>query len=446
MYSSLGEANVPSSSLKAGLIGLGVFTVLCGPILGLWAYARWANRLPPWRPAGPPMPSPNGYTQAVALLAQLPSNRYTGPLPRWPDGPPDQLRRVLLPARPLFDRLRATFHQEWRAPLVTSFFAPPFPDTARFREGALFFVAGSILARSEGDLGEAMQCRLDAMELGSKVPRGGGLDHFLGAGWLAHDEGFVGAERLAPVLPATAIPRALARVRRIRQTWPRFAEMLEGERVTTLASLTELFQNYQQPTPISTLRYLWEQVGPEVGEDRSKVGEELHLWLTPKRAALRNLDCYFRQVIARSQQPVGRRPPIPLPSDAVSRNFVSQDTFCRTEALWWGVQAELALLEVALAVRMHRLEQGRYPTWLSEIRRRWLPSVPRDPWGQPIRYRLKQGQPMIYSLGPDGQDDGGQPVRPRYLPGWKRGDLVFGRLLTRRTVSWPASTRSGPGR
>jgi hypothetical protein len=437
----------PSSSLKIGLIGLGVCTVLCGPILGLWAYARWANRLPPWRPAGPPMPSPNGYTQAVARLAQLRIPRADGPLSRWPEGPPDQLRRVLLPAQPVLDQVRATFQQEWRAPLVTSFFGPPFPDTARFREGALFFVAGSILARSEGDLGKAMQCRLDAMELGSKVSRGGGFSyHFLAAGLVCHNAGFAGAERLAPVLPATAIPSALERVRRIRRSWPRFAEMLEGERVTILASLTELFQDDRQPTPISTLRYLWEQVGPEVGEDRSKVGEALRFWLTPKRAALRNLDGYFRQAVIRSQQPVGRRPALLLPTDAVSRNFVSEDTFGRTEAHWWGVQAELALLEVALAIRMHRLEQGRYPTRISEVGRQWLPSVPRDPWGQPIRYRLKRGQPVIYSLGPDGRDEGGQPVRPRYLPGWKHGDLVFGKLLTRRTVSWPASTRSSAGR
>jgi hypothetical protein len=107
-----GETNVPSSSLKAGLIGVGVLAALCGPILGLWAYARWANQLPPPQPAPPPLPSPNGYTQAVVLLARLPVLRYAGPLSRWPDGPPDQLRRVLLPARPLLDQVRATFRLE----------------------------------------------------------------------------------------------------------------------------------------------------------------------------------------------------------------------------------------------------------------------------------------------------------------------------------------------
>jgi hypothetical protein len=435
---------VPSSSLRAGLIGVEVIAVLCGPILGLWAYAHWANQLPPAQPAPSQLPSPNGYTQAVALLARLPKARYAAPLSRWPDGRPDRLRRILLPARPLLDQLRATFRLKWRAPLVTSFYSLPFPDTARFREGALCFVAESNLAQSEGDLGEAMQRRLDAMELGNKVLRGGGLIHFLGAAEVAHDAGFVGAERLAPVLPAAAIPRSLARVRRIRQTWPRFSEMLDVERITTLTSFAELFQDYQQPTPISTLRYLWKEVGPEAGEDRSKVGAELQLWLTPKRAALRDLDRYFRQAIALSQQPVGRRAAISVPGDPVSRDFVAgEDGFRNMEADWWGIQAELALLEVALAVRMHRLEHGRSPTRLSEIQRRWLPAVPRDPWGQPIRYRLKRRQAVIYSVGPDGRDDDGRPVRPRDLAHWKNGDLVFGRLLARRTVNRSAWTHSG---
>ena len=88
----------------------------------------------------------------------------------------------------------------------------------------------------------------------------------------------------------------------------------------------------------------------------------------------------------------------------------------------------LALLEVALAVRMHYLEHGRYPARLAEVSRRWLPEVPRDLWDQPIAYHLKNGRPVIYSLGPDGKDDGGQPADPIDLTPATRGDLVFGHL------------------
>jgi hypothetical protein len=66
-----------------------------------------------------------------------------------------------------------------------------------------------------------------------------------------------------------------------------------------------------------------------------------------------------------------------------------------------------------------------------------------DPWGQPIHYRLKQGQAVIYSVGPDARDDDGKPVRLRDLAHWKTSDLVFGMLLASRTVNRQALTDDG---
>src|SRR5207245_1249906 len=98
---------------------------------------------------------------------------------------------------------------------------------------------------------------------------------------------------------------------------------------------------------------------------------------------------------------------------------------------WEREGTHLALLEVALAVRMYYLEHGRYPGRVSEISKKWLPAVPIDLWDQPIAYRLKDGQPIIYSLGPDGKDDGGRPADPIGLTPGSRGDLVFGKMSHR---------------
>jgi hypothetical protein len=36
-------------------------------------------------------------------------------------------------------------------------------------------------------------------------------------------------------------------------------------------------------------------------------------------------------------------------------------------------------------------------------------SIPIDPYdGKPIRFRIVDGQPTVYCVGPDGQDDGGK--------------------------------------
>jgi hypothetical protein len=421
---------VPSSSLKSGLIvGLGSLGVLGVLITFLWGYALWANTTPPYQPALPPLPSPNGYTQTAAILAQMPSwPQQVRPLTSWPDGPPAKIRMIVLPARPLLDQIRAAFRLDWRVPFDRA--GDMTPELGQFREGALHFIAESILAQSEGDVRTAMERRLDAMELGSKVARGGSLIYGIGPGWIGHGGGFIGAERLLPELPASALPGALERVRRIRRSWPRFPEMLEVERMTGLARLSKIGHDYWQPTPVSMLQYLWEQVGPDGNRDRGAVRGELLFWLTPKREALLHLDECFRYAIAESKKPVRRRRAVSAPSDPVSAMFTDPSILPRVESLWWEVETELDLLEVALAVRMHRLDRGRYPARLGGIERRWLPQGPRDPWGQSIVYRLQHGQPVIYSLGPDGRDDGGRAVSPGRLPHWTTGDLVFGRLYS----------------
>jgi hypothetical protein len=101
------------------------------------------------------------------------------------------------------------------------------------------------------------------------------------------------------------------------------------------------------------------------------------------------------------------------------------------------MKTDLALLEVALAVRMHYVYNGYHPRRLADIDRRWLPHPPVDLWDQPVQYRLNGERPVIYSLGMNGKDDGGQDVNPdqtthQYESGTSiPGDVVFGRLSRR---------------
>jgi hypothetical protein len=62
----------------------------------------------------------------------------------------------------------------------------------------------------------------------------------------------------------------------------------------------------------------------------------------------------------------------------------------------------------ALAIERFRLAEGRRPASLDEIAPRYLPTVPVDPCdGQPIRFRPLPKGYMVYSVGRDGQDNGG---------------------------------------
>lgn len=85
-------------------------------------------------------------------------------------------------------------------------------------------------------------------------------------------------------------------------------------------------------------------------------------------------------------------------------------------------QAFLAGTECLIAVRRYALAHGTLPPDLqTAAREAGLPSVPVDPFsGQPMRYRVLNGKPLVYSVGPDRKDDAG-------LVEWKGGpgDILF---------------------
>ncbi len=67
-------------------------------------------------------------------------------------------------------------------------------------------------------------------------------------------------------------------------------------------------------------------------------------------------------------------------------------------------------LTVAMALELYKRSQGGYPASLNDLVPRYLPAVPADRIdGRPIRYRLVEGKPVVYSVGVDRDDDGGQP-------------------------------------
>ena len=94
----------------------------------------------------------------------------------------------------------------------------------------------------------------------------------------------------------------------------------------------------------------------------------------------------------------------------------SQARFSETLAV-----AQNALLEVTLALRAYQLAHGRYPAQLSALVPGYLHAVPDDPFALsgPLRYTLHGQQCVLYSVGPDGKDDGGVPSADGQGTPWK---------------------------
>ena len=71
---------------------------------------------------------------------------------------------------------------------------------------------------------------------------------------------------------------------------------------------------------------------------------------------------------------------------------------------------------VMLAVERFRLRHGHWPMTLDELPTDLLVRVPTDPLdGKPLRYVRRAGEVVIYSIGMNRRDDGGDVTEPKSL-------------------------------
>jgi hypothetical protein len=71
-------------------------------------------------------------------------------------------------------------------------------------------------------------------------------------------------------------------------------------------------------------------------------------------------------------------------------------------------RARLTLAAAALAVERRRIDAGTWPDSLAALVPEYLGEVPLDPFtGAPVRYVIGDRGVLLYSIGPNGRDDGG---------------------------------------
>ena len=97
-------------------------------------------------------------------------------------------------------------------------------------------------------------------------------------------------------------------------------------------------------------------------------------------------------------------------------------------AKYVGIEAQRSLILAAIALERHHHKRGSYPDSLKPLVPEFLAVLPRDPMdGQTLRYRRKNDNIFtLYSVGWDGQDDGGNPTPVGTSSYWENGkDIVW---------------------
>jgi hypothetical protein len=64
---------------------------------------------------------------------------------------------------------------------------------------------------------------------------------------------------------------------------------------------------------------------------------------------------------------------------------------------------------IGMALALYHREHGQWPATLAELSPRWLPALPVDRiTGEPLRLKIVDDRPIVYSAGIDTDDDGGR--------------------------------------
>ena len=119
---------------------------------------------------------------------------------------------------------------------------------------------------------------------------------------------------------------------------------------------------------------------------------------------------YMDTVIATARQPY-HAGSLPAPPRDAHLDLLPSSLWDQVRESWTRQEALSRVLMLRLAARAYRLEHGKAVPALTALVPRYLRAVPEDPFAsRPLTYRVVGEEVLIYSYGPDGDDDGGRSL------------------------------------
>ena len=413
-------------ALSSGERKLFVFTalVLCLP-LGVALFFNRINATPVVSiPPPPAPPTPNGYDLYVA--AALATVRITPEVDSASDATPPttpqaRARQYSLARKTAWlaanTKALALFDQAMKTPSL----APPqrsfkavSPFYARLRQLARDKHIQSNARWMRGDANGALQSGLDTVQMGHDVRRGGVILPTL----VGIAIGAIGRSMTGDTIDKISAPQAKAAARRLEALLARrwnLAQVTTEEKYLSQAGMLEMFrENFRAPGS-----------GLVNAKDLT-FARKLRMLTISKQQIMDDIGADYDRRIANARLPYTSRC---TPAPAYNDPFLWPElTRLRPNDARDLVGDRFLMLRLAL--RAYRLERGAYPPDLRALVPGYLKAVPADPFGggEPVRYK-KQGQSyLLWSIGPDGRDDGAKPIPARYAsrplpPGERRSGM-----------------------
>jgi hypothetical protein len=366
-------------------------------------------------PPYPAAPVPNAYDSYVAACSAIsmgknPAAAAVSDAKEYPKYSLSEKEALVATNAGAIATLRAGFGDDYREPNNRSFHAL-FPAFGSYRNMARFLAFSAHVRAEKGDYTASLRLALDGMELG----QAGQHETVLIGCLVGIALQSIGRTPAWDILPQLSEQDAAAGARRVASIMARqpadFASVLTEEKYTGQSGLLEIFHQPRTKwaTYIVDTPTYWAP-----------------LFIINKREAMTQYTAYCDAHIARARLPRSKRGALPPEPKNFLASFLIPVTN-KAELKSDICLCENRLLMVALAVRAYQAKHGASPTTLADLVPTYMNAIPDDPFGSgPLLYKRTGSSYVLYSVGPNGVDDGGTPITGKAIEETSAGDIVAG--------------------
>ena len=192
-----------------------------------------------------------------------------------------------------------------------------------------------------------------------------------------------------------------------------YAEEVENERLYTLLRMTGVFEQGGEWPLLRWTYGLSDQVG-----NRPWYVNQFYAWTVPDTRIPRIADRYLTECIRIAKLPCSAHAKYPSPPhDTINQSYFGRNERNASQLQHTLREFKLDAMLLTLALHGYHQEHQQYPAQLQElVTQGWLKHLPVDPFTQQdtICYQCHGDRYILYSRGPDGKDDMGNPITVHY--------------------------------
>lgn len=324
------------------------------------------------------------------------------------------------------------FRYQYQSHIKHSFFSIS-PIYYQYIDLALYLRLRAEVLSAHGNWDGAIESNLDSLRMGNDLLKDGPLDSTLSG----IDIQTIGRSEIwqsIDHLDAKEACIATQRMEQIVNGQLPLSNCLQGEKIFIQQTLLELFKQQDWRKELEKITDgPFGFFGSDPPDIIRPMLESVKMMTFNKRHIFNDYTSHMNLQITEARKTYRLSKPIPSNS---SITYSLTPVFEHIKEIVVVNEVENTLLLTSLALFAYKAEHGTYPASLNALTPKYLKMIPDDPFAisSPLCYKPTNTKYMLYSIGPDGKDDGGKAIdsgqtnssiRYHIFP-YRKGDIVAG--------------------